>query len=452
MDWKPNDSNYTKLKFNIYQIVLTHYTHLNEPIKDFIIEILNELDFKEVWPSWSDSLELSINKNALYYQEADYLEKLFYNYNIFDEVLKNTFINLLKNVDNYEAVAYCFAYMLDSETVIKFQDTFIELSNGKDNVKSLLAKCIINNYKILKEENRELLLNMGIKTTLIIKYLIHNYDSISIELKNLLFDQIQLATESELIETGKTFLVNYSFLPEEIKQKYEFIFSLKNELIIKQVGQAFTTWFSVAFTDLDYDKKRETPDKKVLDLFCYWLKNEKIVLDNLEEMMGFYESADYGTLGYSILHYPNKEKFSNKTNPKWNNSFYSELKKSLETNMTILLSSKNMQIEKEYVYSDAFFCYSFSSNGELLNKIKNIFSENKDTIFKFIDILEADLDLDENDSNNPFKLKISQIDIIDKLSKPPNHPKIIAKANEILNYINPFLDKHIIEITKDDYS
>ena len=51
----------------------------------------------------------------------------------------------------------------------------------------------------------------------------------------------------------------------------------------------------------------------------------------------------------------------------------------------------------------------------------------------------------------PLKITISQINLIEELSKPPNRREIQIKANEKLNYIKDLIDKKIIEITKDDY-
>ncbi|VVB93849.1 Uncharacterised protein [uncultured archaeon] len=58
----------------------------------------------------------------------------------------------------------------------------------------------------------------------------------------------------------------------------------------------------------------------------------------------------------------------------------------------------------------------------------------------------------ENETKSPFNVTFSQMEIIEKLSKPPNRHEIQIKATEKLNYIKDLMDKKIIEITKDDYS
>lgn len=452
------DSNYDTIKFNIYTIILRYYTVFNIQIKDLVFEILDSLSFGGsssvdfLFQSGAGNLELEMPESCD--GSSKFLTELFNNYDKFVE--ECDYFNALFKKDELKInIAYCLAYRLNSNIVTNFQDKLKELLNGNEDVKHLIAKCIIKHYDFLKEDNKKLLYNIGFKKSLLMQFLIHNYSILSRDLKDTLEKQIVSSDKTLLIETCKTFLLNYSFIPNEIRRHYDFVFCLKDELVIKEVGKAFGTWFSGAFKDIDYDKKRETPDKKVLDLYCDYLKNEKIVLENLEEMMGFYESsADYGTLAYSILD-PNKDNLSNKTNPKWDNPFYSELKKSLEINMILLLSSTNNQKEKyghAHLYNDAFFWYSVSGNIELFEKTKNILNENNNIKITFLEIIENHIDCDMEFSKNPFRFKIPQIELIYKLSKPPNRPEIMAKANGILDYIKSLGDNHSIEITKDDYS
>ncbi|MDP3103534.1 MAG: hypothetical protein Q8M95_02885, partial [Candidatus Methanoperedens sp.] len=480
-EWKPKDSNYNSVKFNIYKIALRYYTIFNIRIKELVFEILDSLSFGGLssddffFQSGADNLELEMPESCD--GSSKFLTELFNNYDKFVE--EYDYFNALFKKDELKInIAYCFAYRLNSNIVTNFQDKLKEFSNGKEDVKHLIAKCIIKHYDFLKEDNKKLLYNIGLKKSLLMQFLIHNYSILSKDLKDTLENQIVNSDKTLLIETCKIFLLNYSFLPNETRKHYDFVFCLKKDLVIKEVGKAFATWFSGAFKDIDYDKKRETPDKKVLDLYCDYLQNEKIVLENLEEMMGFYESADYGTLAYSILHVayigfteanesadygtlaysildPNKDNFSNKTNPKWDNPFYSELKKSLEINMILLLSSTNKQKEKygqAHLYNDAFFWHSLSGNMELFEKTKNILNENNNIKITFLEIIENHLNCDMEFSKNPFRFKNPQIELIYKLSKPPNHPRIIAKANWIIDYIKSLGDNHFIEINKDDYS
>ncbi len=133
-------------------------------------------------------------------------------------------------------------------------------------------------------------------------------------------------------------------------------------------------------------------------------------------------------------------------------SLYSELKKSLEINMILLLSSTNKQKEKygqAHLYNDAFFWHSLSGNMELF---KNILNENNNIKITFLEIIENHLNCDMEFSKNPFRFEILQLELIYKLSKPPNHPEIIAKANKILDYIKSLIENHFIELNKDDYS
>ncbi len=317
------DSNYDTIKFNIYTIILRYYTIFNIRIKELVFVILDSLSFGGslsddfLFQSGADNLELEMPESCD--GSSKFLTELFNNYDKFVE--ECDYFNALFKKDELKInIAYCFAYRLNSNIVSNFQDKLNELSKGNEDVKRLIAKCIIKHYDFLNETNKKLLYNIGLKKSLLMQFLIHNYSILSRDLKDTLEKQIVSSDKTLLIETCKTFLLNYSFIPNEIRKHYDFAFCLKEELVIKEVGKAFATWFSGAFKDIDYDKKRETPDKKVLDLYCDYLKNEKIVLGNIGEMMGFYESADYGTLAYSILD-PNKDNFSNKTNPKWDYPF-----------------------------------------------------------------------------------------------------------------------------------
>ncbi len=276
------DSNYDIVKFNIYTIVLKYYTVFNIQIKDLVGEILDSLSFGGsssgdfLFQSGADNLELEMPESCD--GSSKFLTELFNNYDKFIEDC-DYFNTFFKKDELKINIAYCFAYRLNSNIVTNFQDKLNELSNGNEDVKHLIAKCIIKHYDFLNEDNKKLLYNIGLKKNLLMQYLIHNYGIISRDLKETLERQTVSSDKTLLIETCETFLLNYSFLPNEIRRHYDFVFCLKDEPVIKEVGKSFRTWFSGAFSDIDYDTKRETPDKKVMDLYCDYLKNEKIVLE-----------------------------------------------------------------------------------------------------------------------------------------------------------------------------
>lgn len=458
-DWKLDSEKYNIIKFHIFQTTLTYYADFSYHIKDSVIEILDSLSLKKF--SVFESIELSerddvhyiFNENIISYGPSKYIEKLFYNYDKFDDELKNNFNSLFKNIDYAEVLACCFAYYLDSQAVIKFQYKLKELSNGSEKTKCCIAKCIIKNYDFINYDNKKLLLSLGLKTT-IMKYIIHNYDLISNDLKEILFEQIRSANENELIETVEDFLVNYSLLPEKILNQYDFIFKSNNELIIKKIEKAFSTWFGGAFTYINYDKQREKIDNKVLNLYCEWLRSDKNEENTLDWICQFFGSEGLSAnLTSSIYSY--KEEKSDLINPKWSDPFYEKLKEGIETHLINLLCLTNTPINKGYIYSDAFDWFQCSGNYELLKRISNIINE-EDTIK--IEFLEECLwktisDINIKEINNyPFEITISQFKLIEELSNPPNRNEIRIKATEELNYIKNLIDKRIIKITEDDYS
>ncbi len=459
-DWNPDSEKYNIVKFHIFQTTLRYYADFSYHIKDSVIEILNNLSIKKL-SIFERSLELSgwddvlyiLNENVKSYGSSKYIEQLFYNYDKFDDELKDKFKGLFKNIDYAEVLAYCYAYYLDPQTVIKFQDKLKELSNGSDEAKSRVAKCIIKNYDFINEDNKKLLLSLGLKTT-IMKYLIHNYDLISNELKEILLEQIQSATENELIETGDVFLVNYSSLSENIIKHYEFIFKSNNELINKKIGKALSTWFDGAFTHLNYDKQREKIDNKVLNLYCEWLRSDKNEENTLDWCWHFIGAEGISAeLTSSIYSY--KEEKSDLLNPKWIDPFYEKLKEGIETRLINLLCLTNTPIKKGYIYSDAFDWFQCSGNYELLKRISNIINEEDTIKTEFLEecIWKTTDDIEIKEVNNfPFKITISQFKLIEELSKPPNGHEIRIKATEKLNYIKDLMDKKIIKITQDDYS
>lgn len=453
--WKSIDPKYDQLKFNIYQIILTQYIYLENHLKDFIIEMLNEMDFKKALPSWSYCLELSLDKISFIYGEVDYLEKLFYNYDKFDIILKGKFIYLLKTIDNYEVVAYCFAYMLDTETVIKFQDKLKNLSKGNEEVKNLVAKCIIRNYDFLNEDNKKLLYNLEVKNTLLMQFLMHNYNIISKDLREALEKQIALIDKKELIETCKTFLLNYSFLPEKIRRYYDFIFDLSDEIVFKQVGEAFEEWFKLALIERWHDPKRERLDEKVLGLYCNWLKNDKIISTNYIELleMIYGDGSTLGLLPESI-HWVNFFDDSNlfSLNPKWIDPSLSKLKDAFTTNMIILLNSLNSSADKAIIYGAAFDCYIWSGNIELIRKIANVINDSDDVKLAFLEGCFSVRAYEDIDYKYPYKITVSQIDIIKKLSEARNNLRVRSIANEVLDYIKTSIDNHSMEIIQDDFS
>jgi|GEM_PF-3388007 len=455
-DWKSNSEKYDTLRFNIFQTILAYYADFSYHTKDHAIEILNDLSYKmdyvfenQELSVWNDVIKI-LDENVKFYPASRYIEKLFYNYDKFDDELKNKFNSLI--IDHADILAYCFAYYLEPQTIIKFQEKLKELSNGSDKVKLRVAKCIIKNYDFINGENKKLLLSLGLKTT-IMKYLMHNYDFISIELKEILFKQIQSATENELIESVEVFLVNYSFLPENIIKNYDFIFKSNNELIIKEVGKAFSTWFGGAFTFVNYDAQREKIDNKILNLYCEWLRS-----DRNEENTSYWcwhfcgDVGLQGNLAGSIYSY--KKEKSDLINPKWIDPFYRKLKESIEIRLINLLSSKNTPTNKGYIYGDSFDWYQCSGNNKLLDKISNIINEEDSIKLEFLEecLWKTIDDIEIKEINNfPFKMTVSQFKLIEKLSKPPNRQEIQIKATKKLDYIKDLMDKKIIKITNDEY-
>jgi hypothetical protein len=451
-DWKSKDSNYKLVKFNIYKIALRYYTIFNIQIKDLVFEIIESLSF---------GLEIPTPAQVVYDPEMDmpenwdeesskFLMELFNNHDKFVE--ETYYFNELFKKEEYKVnIAYCFAYRLDPKIIKKLQNNLKNLSTGNEEVKHLLAKCIIKNYESLDEDNRKLLYTLGIKSTLLIQFLMHNYSILSKELKDTLEKQIAIADTSELIETFKIFLLNYSFLPNEIRRHYDFAFCLKDELVIKQVGKTFVAWFEGTFSDLNYDPKRENIDEKVLELYCNWLKNKEIILENYKEIRDLYD--DLGLIGiieYSIS-------YSNSLNlkkPKWYNPLYSKLKDALEANMIILLKSFNFPSieDKAKSYITAFNFYSLSRNGELIEVVNKILSEIEEIKLSFLYEMNFDNISQEKETKYPFKITFSQKEIIEKLSKDPNNPRVRSAANEVLDYIKKSIDNHTMEIAQDDFS
>lgn len=457
-DWKSNSTKYDTLRFHIFQIVSMHYIDFSYHTRDFVIEILNSLSYKAraivddpELSIWGDVIEI-LNENVKSYPTSRYIEKLFYYYDKFDDELKNKFNSLFKNIDCMGDLAYCFAYYLDPQTVIKFQDKLKELSRGNDEAKSSVAKCIIKNYEIINEDNKKLIISIGIKST-IMQYLIHNYSILSRDLKDILEKQIVSSDKTLLIETCKTFLLNYSFLPNEIRRHYDFVFCLKDELVIKEVGKAFEEWFRLAF--IEHDSKREKLQEKVLDLYCNWLKNDKIILTNYHEIIELYgEGGVWGLLGWlpDSIYPDSPDDFL--INPKWNNPYLSKLKEAFETNMMMLLNLLNSYTDRAIIYRTAFDCYTWSGNMELFNQISNVLNESADVKFAFLEGC-FHLHLENNKekvSKYPLKITVSQTDLIKKLSEVPNSLHVRTKAKEVLHYIKASIDNHSMEIVSNDFS
>lgn len=445
--WNPHDSKYEHLKFNVFHSVLIHYSHLQYYIKELAIDILISISFlireSEIY---RPDLELNYEYDSWtqVFPSVTYISKLFYNFDKFDDNLIRYMDRLFENVDSRKAIAYTFAYSLDIDTVRKFQHKLIELSKTEEEVKSLVAKCIIKNYDFLNENNRKLLFQMEIKNTLLIRYLIHNYEQISKDLTSILVTEIESANIQDLIETGETFLINYSFLPPEIKQKYDFIFRLTDDNIIMQVGEAFSTWFDLTFSDLEsYDSKRAIVDSRVLNLYCDWLKNEKIFFYQYKEIINliYGEFGIMGHLKYSILR--NYDDF-NFEMPKVTEPTYSKLMKALETNMIILLDTFPPTEIKPAIYSTAFSFFSWSNSIELIEKIGNILIEKDDIKRMFLEECLEDIHPWKG-QKYPYKFKISQIKILEELSMQ-NSLEIKNKAKENLDYIDELIDNGVIQI------
>jgi hypothetical protein len=450
-EWKPKDSNYNSVKFNIYKIALRYYTIFN---KDLVFEILDSLSFGLKIPGPSQVVydpEMDMPENWDN-ESSKFLTELFYNYDKF--VDEYDYFNVLFKKDEPKInIAYCFAYRLTPKIVIKFQDKLKDLSSGNKEVKHLIAKCIIRNYEFLNEDNRRLLYNLGVNKTLLMQFLMHSI--LSRDLKDILEKQIVSSDKTLLIESCKTFLLNYNFLPNEIRRHYDFVFCLKDELVIKEVGKAFEEWFRLAFIDRWHDSKREKLHEKVLDLYCNWLKNDKIISTNYHEIIELYgEGGVQGCLGWlpeSI--YPDIPN-NYLINPKWNNPYLSKLKEAFETNMMILLTSLNSSTDRAIIYGTAFDCYTWSGNMELFNQINNVLNESDDVKFAFLEgCFHLHLEINkEKISKYPLKITFSQNDLIKKLSEVPNSLHVRTKAKEVLDYIKASIDNHSMETVSNDFS
>lgn len=442
-NWKFNSNNYDHLRFNIFKIILKHYDLFNFNVNDLIIRTLSNLSYSFWDRGYISSLELESNGRFdswnSSYSSICYISNLYNNYFELDDDLKEYINSMFKDTDSHEAIAYCFAYGLNIKIIQKLQDKLKELSIS-DEVKSLIAKCIIKNYEYLSEDNQNLLFKLELKNTLLIQYLINNFNKISKELKTLLITQIEATSEGELIETGATFLINYSSLPSEIKTKYGFMFNLTDELIFMQIGRAFTEWFAGTFTDLDYDSKYEKIEQNVLDLYCMWLKNKMLMFSiNIEELENllsniYGEFCLYGNLEYSIFCYNNL----NLAKPKWTEPFFSKLKEALEANMIIVLDLFSFKSIKVGIYNTGFSFLLWSNNKELIEKISHNILIEKDDIKKMF--LE-----DCRDKEILYKIKKSQMNILEELSME-NNLEIRTLAKEKLDYIDRLFNENIIQI------
>lgn len=447
-NWEFNSDNYDHLRFNIFKMILKNYDLFNFNVKDLIITTLSNLSYL-FWDSASiNSLELESNDRFdswnSSYSIICYISNLFNNYFKLDDDLKEYIDSMFEDTDLHEAIAHCFAYGLNTKSIQKLQDKLKEFSTSEEEVKSLVAKCIIKNYEHLSGDNRNLLFKLDFKNTLLIQYLIHNFDKISEELKTLLITQIEAASEGELIETGTTFLINYSSLPSEIKIKYDFMFNLTDESIFMQIGRAFTKWFDGTFTDLWYDSKHEIIEKNVLDLYCMWLKNKQLMFStNIEELEHvlcdiYGESGIHGDLEYSIFYYNNL----NLAKPKWTESFFSKLKEALEANMIIVLDLFPLEFIKVGIYNTGFCFLLWSNNKELIEKIShNILIENDEIKKMFLEDCRSII----SEMEGLYKIKNSQMNILEELSME-NNLEIRTLANENLEYINKLVDDNIIQI------
>jgi hypothetical protein len=118
----------------------------------------------------------------------------------------------------------------------------------------------------------------------------------------------------------------------------------------------------------------------------------------------------------------------------------------------MLLNSSNSPISKGVIYGIAFYCYLWNDNADLIKKISNILHENDEIKLVFLDELHKYLSVINSASDPPFKITVSQIEILEKLSEPPNHPEIRAKTKEQLNYIHELIENKIITRILNDYS
>lgn len=472
--WESTSSKYDYIQLNAYLIAIRNYDIFTIQIKDLVIENLESLSFE--YNSFLEKFFLESNflfendleleqiefeddpnfSNISMDEDVKYFKEIFINYDKFDDDFKRYINKLFHMYWSQKNIANCFTY-LGHNTIIKFQDRLKLLRNKE--IDFLIAKCIIKNYEYLNEDNKLLFFNLDIRYTLLL--LINNYNVLHADLKNFLMNKISELDKLQLIETGKTFLINYSFLPQIIRQKYDIMFDLENKEVIKQVGRALTEWFMEAFTQF-YIEKHESVDEKVLELYCNWLENEKIVQDEKLLHENYYSFSDlYGDVGMqgrmqgriesSIIDY----NYLNLNKPKWTEPFYSKFKCALINNMMMLLNSfpsNNDEFptykEKTNIYITAFLFYSWCKNIELIKRVDNILYETDEIKYIF---LEECLNFSIDNIQKPFELSTIQIELIGKLSKPPNHIEIRIKAKKMLNYINDLIDKKIIKIAKDDY-
>jgi hypothetical protein len=383
--WELTSSKYFFIQQNAYVIAIRNYDVFSIQIKDLVIEILESLSFESNFLFGNDlgleRIEFDDHPNFSYIsmdENVKYFKEIFINYDKFDDDFKK-YINKLFSMDSsQENIAYCFAYHLDHNTLIKFQDKLKELQSKETDF--FIAKCIVKNYDYLNEDSKKLFFNLDIESTLLIELLIHNYDALHADLKKFLINKITELDKLQLIETGKTFLINYSYLPQIIKQKYDIMFGLENKDVIKQVGEAFVKWFDGAFTEF-HDPKHESIDEKILELYCNWLENEKIVLENYNSIHDLYGEAGLqgsglqGSIESSMIDY----NYLNLNKPKWTEPFYSKFKYALINNMMLLLNSfpSNKDEfptykEKTKIYITAFLFYSWCKNIELIKRVGNL--------------------------------------------------------------------------------
>ncbi|MBC2700104.1 MAG: hypothetical protein HF976_01605 [ANME-2 cluster archaeon] len=429
-------NKYNHLRYNLFGLILKHYDFFNQCTKDLVIEILLSLSFDipEI-DIYSPKLEVDFDYISWVADNSSvsFVSKLFYMYDTLDIYMKEYVNRLFKNPNSCQVITYCFAYSLNAETVQRFQDKLKELSISDDEVQFLVAKCIIKKYEYLNKINRKLLCGIEINIPLI-KCLIYNYEKLSTYLKKILMQQIEVADDSELIETGVCFLINYSFLPPEIKMKYDFMFNLNDKIINFQVGKAFDSWFAATFSEVNYDPKYKIVDNKVLDLYCKWLTNEKSYYP-YKELVGFYYGFDLiGYLESSILDFDRM----NLKVPKWTESSFSNLKDAIEKNLIIFLDSFPPEESKAYLYSTGFMFYSWSENKELIEKISDIVYEKKEIIQLFLETCLFHFH-DVQTKKYPLKIKDSQIKILEELSIH-NSLEIKNKAKESLDYIDKLID------------
>lgn len=291
-----NDIRYVLLKFNIFKNLCKFYINIGRT-RDLVFEILSDINSENIEEKklvQSKGLcNLSLYDNSLPY----YIEFL----NNYKEFKDESITNYLEQIVGAKAedphlkfvIAFTMAFNMDSKQIkeIKFllnkferdDDGFIELS---------ITTIIIKHNKVLDEKEFTLLKEYNNKDQQI-TLLIKNYDEINDYLKDLLIGYVSNSEVEMPIDSIPFVLLKYNYLPPQIHNRYDFIFTSFNEKIKPHIKEAFELWIQQYVNSIDNEEEGwQNLNKKVVELFLSWLKDGNYSKD-LYGPKGFYKWIFY---------------------------------------------------------------------------------------------------------------------------------------------------------------